>query len=455
MPKKTTPFQTFARIFAVSTDHRAAQGDRENAKRKVDAWLKRHGKTSADIPAILLQAAADEAASQPPPPPSDPRDVDPSQPVGANVTALDLIRAMAEDYLALAADQYVACALWTAHTHIYDRYMVTPRLWLTSPVRGCGKTVALDMLSRLVARPTLADNITAAAIYDTIDREHGTMLLDEVDNLELGAKAALRSVLNAGYRKGRKIVRGVGKQRREYDVFAPIALASIGVLSLPLISRSIIVRMRRHDGSRVLKRFDLGDTRALDLTYQHIRAWARDVKLDPNPALPRELRGRDADNWRPLIAIADACSPAWGALARAAAVAFAQDRKEEDVGVLLLRDIRVVFDARGIDRITGKALLVALHELESGDWLEFCGAKNDRLSHKLRNSELRALLRLFDIEPRSIWAAGPRKPGDSSAKGYYRSDFVAAWDAYCSDEAGTPAQAPTLRLVGEGGEDDQ
>src|SRR5262245_18830071 len=213
MPKKTTPAQRFAQIFALFPNG-ATPGERAAAERKMDAWLKRNGKTRADISSILVQAAADDAASsQPPPPPSDPRDVDPSQPIGGtgiggtNVTVLDLIGAMLGDYLALQPHQYVAIALWIA------------------------------------SRPEKTDNITAAAIYDTIDRERCTLLIDEADNLEVSAKGALRAVLNSGYRKGGSVRRGTGRQRRKYQTFAPIALAAIGVLTLPLMSRSIVVHM--------------------------------------------------------------------------------------------------------------------------------------------------------------------------------------------------------------------
>jgi uncharacterized protein DUF3631 len=159
--------------------------------------------------------------------------------------------------------------------------------------------------------------------------------------------------------------------------------------------------------------------------YVQIRDWARKVKLNPNPKMPPELRGRDADNWRPLIAIADSFGPECR-IARAVAVIFAQDRREEDVVVVLLRDIRGVFEARGVDRISSKALLATLHELEEAGWSEFCGIKNDRSPHRLRASELRAMLRSLDVPTRSVW---PQKgqPGDRSAKGYYRSDFEAAW----------------------------
>jgi hypothetical protein len=30
------------------------------------------------------------------------------------------------------------------------------------------------------------------------------------------------------------------------------------------------------------------------------------VSLDPNPRMPAQIRGRDADKWRPLIAIGNA-----------------------------------------------------------------------------------------------------------------------------------------------------
>jgi hypothetical protein len=444
---KSTPAQTFAGIFAVWVHPGTEPELRATAERKMDAWLKRNGKTRADIPEILAQAARDKAAQAPPPPPSDPRDASPAQPIDPTETVLGLVCYAFKTYLALDSHEYVAKALWAMHTHVYDRYMVTPRLLLTSPVRGCGKSVGLDVLDRLVARPDLSDSITAASLYDTIDRDRCTMLIDEADNLELSAKAALRAVLNSGYRKGRKVRRGAGKQRRAYSTFAPIALAAIGMLSLPLMSRSIVIRMKRHDGSRELRRFDHDDTGDLDRVYVQVRDWAREVKLNPNPKMPPELRGREADNWRPLIAIADSFGSEWGRIARAAAVIFAGDRREEDVAIVLLRDIREVFDARGVDRISSKALLAALHELEDAGWSEFSGVKGDRPPHKLRNSELRAMLRMFSIVTRSMWAQRG-KPGDRSAKGYYRSDFEAAWRSYCGEgeeETGKPAKVISLK----------
>ena len=59
----------------------------------------------------------------------------------------------------------------------------------------------------------------------------------------------------------------------------------------------------------------------------------------------RQLRNRMADNWRPLISIAD--SLGWGEQAREAMIMFAREFQDADVKILLLGDIRKVFNTRG------------------------------------------------------------------------------------------------------------
>jgi hypothetical protein len=67
MAKKKTPAQHFADLFRLFINTGAMEGERTAAERKMDAWLKRHGKTRADIQSILVQAAKDDEAAQPPP----------------------------------------------------------------------------------------------------------------------------------------------------------------------------------------------------------------------------------------------------------------------------------------------------------------------------------------------------------------------------------------------------
>jgi len=166
-----------------------------------------------------------------------------------------------------------------------------------------------------------------------------------------------------------------------------------------------------------------------------IGKWAATCALAREPEMPPELRNRAADNWRVLLAIADDLGH--GAAARAAAVVLNADRMDEDPGVVLLTDIHTVFEAAGVHDISSAALTEALIALDSlwGDWR---GPHDDRPPRKLNQSELARLLRPFGIRPRTIWPT-QRHAGAKSSKGYSRSQFEAAWAAYCSP-AGTPAQ---------------
>jgi len=417
-------------------------GERESALRKIDEWLRKYGKTWNDVADLLFDETRASASR------ADPRDEDASEPVGTNLTVLDVVHFMLKEYVMMEPHEFVAVACWVVHTHVYDRFMVTPRLVPMSPVRSCGKTTLLDVMSLMVARSEKTDNITAAAIYMAVHEDRCTLLIDEADNLELSAKGALRAVLNSGYRKGGSIMRVMGKRRKRFSTFAPVAVASIGALTLPLMSRSIVIPMVRHDGARSLKRFDSADTADLNATYGHTVAWARRITLNPDPKMPAELRGRQADNWRPLIAVADACSEGWGALAREAAAVFAKSYREEDAVVTLLHDIRYVFDASGSDRLLGRALVQALNEMDDAPWSEWRGLRDDQQPRRLSQGELARLLKPFRIRPRSIWPA----PRNKSGKGYYRSQFEQAWRAYCDDTsaaAGTPSQANVIKLLGD------
>jgi len=420
------------------------EGERENARRKLEALLKRLGKTWNDLPELLRP---DDVAAQPAP---DPRDSGPHPFDRADApTPADTVRAMLESYLSLAPHEYVAVTLWIVHTHIFDAFMVTPRLLLSSPVRGCGKTTLLDVAERLVARAEKSDNMSAAAIYHALQGIPCTLLLDEADNLEMSAKAVLRAVLNAGYRRGGAVSRMHRCELVRFPVFAPVALAGIGTLTLPLMSRSLVIHMRRANPQMMksLRRFDVADTADLDVVYSHIVHWIKDARLNLNPEMPDELHGRMADNWRPLLAIADACSPAWSALAREAAIAFARNDQDEDLGVLLLWHIRQIFDAREVDRIGSKDLVRELIALDSADgmWGEHRGVTGSERPRRLTPNALSRLLRPFGIKPRVLWPL-ERTPASKSARGYLRADFEPIWASYC-DETVTPSQAKRLHVI--------
>jgi hypothetical protein len=365
------------------------------------------------------------------------------------VNPLELVYYLLQQYVGFREPHvYVAVALWALHTHVYNRFTVTPRLALRSPVAACGKSTLMDVLARLTARAAKFDSITTAAIYRLIDDTHPTLLIDEADNLGLVLQpnGKLRAVFNSGHHTGGMVAIWERGATRRFSTFAPLALALPDIMSgLPrtLNSRSITVTMQRYDGQRELLRLDANHPDpALDAAYTQILLWRRDVELNSDPEMPAGIRNRFADNWRPLLSIAD--SLGWGTKAREAMVIFAREFQDADVKILLLGDIRKVFDMHAVDRLPSKTLLSAMHAMDA-DWNEFHGVRGEQQPHRLKDSELASMLREFRIRPRSIWPLN-RTTESTSAKGYLRSQFEESWRVYCADD-GTPAHDSNIRSL--------
>lgn len=394
--------------------------ERTKARRNIADLLARHRKNWNDL--------ADElGASTPAAWTSNVAEDDPPK-----INPLALVEYLLREYVALKPHEYIAVALWALHSHTYDRYMVTPRLALRSPVANCGKTTLLDILSRLTARPAKFDAISAAALYRLIDQTHPTLLIDEADNLGLGLQpnGRLRAVFNSGHRSGGTVAISERGSVHKFATFSPLALALPEMRGLPrtLNSRCITIVMERSE--RKLRRFDNNrPDRALDAAYRQILLWRQEVELNSDPELPSTLQNRLADNWRPLISIAD--SLGWGEQAREAMVIFAREYRDADVKILLLADVRKVFDTRRVDCLPTKTLLEALDAVDEAEWPEFCGVRGDQLPHKLTETELAHMLRDFAIRPHTIWPPN-RTATSKSAKGYRRSQFEEAWRKYCA-----------------------
>jgi hypothetical protein len=343
-------------------------------------------------------------------------------------------------YISLEVHQFVAVTLWILHTHVYEYFMISPRLIVTSPIRGCGKTTLLDIAEQLTARGQRYDSITAAAIARKVQIERATLLCDEADNMDTAANAMLWAVLNSGYRRGGKRGQVNSKgQAQDFGLYGPLALATIGLsLPLPLMHRAVIIEMARtiqelarYDSADVMTQIELGSV------YREIYRWAQTVELSRDPPLPKALPpGRPKDNWRVLIAIADSISEEWGKMAREAAVALSKDRPDEDPGITLLRDIRDTFERLGVDRITSKDLVEELVALEDSSWDSYRGPHDNQQPRKLTQGTLAGSLKPFKIgKTKTVWPKGSRTERGKSGKGYFKEWFRKAWAAYLDTPA--------------------
>jgi hypothetical protein len=286
----------------------------------------------------------------------------------------------------------VAHVLWIAHTHVMDAWESTPRIAFLSPEPASGKTRALEVSVLLVPNPVEAINVTPAYLFRKVASDEGlpTILYDEIDTV-FGPKAKdneeVRALLNAGHRRGavagRCVVRGKTVETEEIPAYCAVALAGLGWLPETIMSRSIIVQMRRRAPKERVQPF----RRRLFLKEgarlrDRLAAWGQsafDHLRDNWPDLPAGVADREADVWEPIIALADFAGGDWPERARAAAVEMikAGEDREPSLGIRLLADLRAVFADR--EAMTTNEILVELIAIKEAPWGDLKGKPlNDR-----------------------------------------------------------------------------
>ena len=258
-----------------------------------------------------------------------------------------------------------AAALWVVHTFLIDCFLVSPWLGVTSPVKGCGKTTLLDVLGRLVPRALPTANVTPAALFRVVEGYRPTLLVDEADSF-LHDNDELRGVLNSGHRKGGTVLRTVGDdcEPRAFNTFCPTVIALIGHLPDTLHDRAVAIDLKRRLRTESVEPYRPDRAGHLDVLTRKAMRWTQDHGeriAAADPQMPDGVINREADNWRPLLAIAAEAQGDWPKRARNAAEA-ARIAAASDEGSrleLLLGDIRDVFGKQA--EMPSADLVEALH----------------------------------------------------------------------------------------------
>jgi Protein of unknown function (DUF3631) len=277
---------------------------------------------------------------------------------------LDDLAAAIRSHIVLLDHARDICTLWAVHTYLIARFAISPKLNVRSVTKGCGKTTLLDVLGRLVHRPLATESITPAALFRVIAAYHPTMLIDEVDSF-VGDDRDLKSILNASHRYDGTVTRNVGDdhQPRRFAVYAATALSGIGRLADTLADRSIAVELQRRLPGEPITQLWAGRSGGLDDLRRRIVRWVADHGDQVGarePAMPAGIFNRAADNWRPLLAIADVAGGEWPTRARAAAVQVSVAGDETSRLERLLNDIRSAFDQDKADQLSSGRLIEIL-----------------------------------------------------------------------------------------------
>ena len=213
-----------------------------------------------------------------------------------------------------------ALALWVVFTYALEAFDVAPILALCSPLKRCGKTTTEEVTTALAKRPLAAANVTVAALYRTVEQFAPTLIVDEADTFLL-TNLALRGILNSGHTRATAfVVRTAGHEPRLFSTWGARMIALIGRLPATLEDRAIVLPMRRRAPGEAVDRMRRdGLLRQGDPLRRRTARWVADhlpALRAADPAVPAELDDRQADNWRPLLAIADEAGGAWPDLAR-------------------------------------------------------------------------------------------------------------------------------------------
>lgn len=344
-------------------------------------------------------------------------------------------------FVHLPDDAYIPLSLWAVHCHAHDSFDVSPILAITSPVMRCGKTTLLLVLSAIVPKALHVANLTEATLFRVIEAYKPTLLVDEADTF-VHDRSELIGILNAGHlRHSAYVLRCVGDnlEPKQFNVWAPKAIAAIGKLPGTIVDRSIPISLQRKPRGAKCERLRLASINAqcCDIRRRCAR-WAIDhaqALQKSRPALPETLNDRAADNWEPLLAIADEVNTACGRRTRE--VAGEAREVEQSNREKLLVDLRELFKsmAAEIEFDEGSAELFepqetdtglfsadiceALAKLEHRPWAEYGRARKP-----ITPVGLARLLSGFDVRPKSF------RSKDKNCRGYRLSELKPVFERY-------------------------
>ena len=288
----------------------------------------------------------------------------------------------------------------------------------------------------MTPKSELAANITASSLFRYIEAVRPTLLIDEADTFTKDNEE-LRGILNSGHtRLAANIIRNVevnGEYKpRRFSTWAPKAIATIRGLADTLEDRAVTITLQRKPPGAKVERLRRRDTEEFKRLRSQAARWAADnfdKLVDPDPAVPEVLNDRAADNWRPLLAIAELVGGDWPDRAREAALVLSGEAQDDAIGVKLLKDIRLAFGDD--DGIRSADLVAKLAEDPERPWADW---KHGRA---LTQNQLGRLLSGFGISSETVDI-----PGLKSAKGYKRARFEEAWVAYCPVKSPSAGKNP-------------
>jgi putative DNA primase/helicase len=356
-----------------------------------------------------------------------------SEPVDGGELIAELI-AVIRRFVLMSETDALIVALWILFTWVFEHVAETnPYLRIVSPAPECGKSTLLKVIKFLARIGWLVSRVTASSFSRTMEHERRTLLLDEGDAF-LHENEVMRNLLDGASDPdtaniSMSVKSGDDWTPANFNVFVPIAIASIGMLRKmqTVESRSIHVHLKRATPVE-LRQLAKGRQRELKSVLEPLAAkcarWAADnagALKGARPEMPEGMTGREMDKWEPLIAIADSIGGDYAKDARSVCEAATDGSHVGDLlAEALLADLKLLFDSRSAKALASIDICRSLIELDDRPWAEMGKARKP-----LTQRGLAGLLRAFDIVPGTV-----QLDDKTTAKGYKRSDLEDAFSRY-------------------------
>lgn len=350
---------------------------------------------------------------------------------------LDRVRQHLGSYIRVADDRDLdALTLWIAHTWVCEVTYTSPRLILDSTMPGSGKTTVLEHIQHLAYKPVQATGVSSAATLGRLFANGPvTLLLDEVDRLldpKLDTTGGFTAIINGGYKVGstRLVTEMTGNKGEvvELPTYGPVALAGNSPqLADDTRSRSIrLLLMPDFEGTVLATEWEDLDAPiyALGVALGEALEHARAAIASASPVLPPGCIMRFREKWKPLARVAEVAGGEWPARCAALAVRDLEEAEaEREAGltklppvVLLIKDLHGIWPESRDFLATKSEIVPWLIEVYPEHWGE--------LSEHGKALTVQRLGRLLT----GIKVGSTKNSSDQ--RGYYRSQFVAAWRAH-------------------------
>jgi len=248
---------------------------------------------------------------------------------------IDKIEAYIKQYLTFDVSEVsLPIALWIVGTHCFRLFDSFAYIVITSKTKRAGKTRLSEVISFVASQPMNFSSMTPSTLFRVINPDPKkyyserdpfippTIVFDEAESLSSEAAGTMRSVLNAGYRKGQAVPRTVGQEVVQFQVYCPKIFILIGDVYDTLRDRSIVIEMKRADAP---KRFLYDEAKTEGQVLRAEIREALNTKRETGHALMYEptvfiekayhdqratfLSDRDEEIWLPLFAVCKVFAP--------------------------------------------------------------------------------------------------------------------------------------------------